>query len=177
MIVDLRYQAKSWSRPRRVVVKIEWHPGELFPRIGFVVTNSRLPASKVIKVYNGPAQIENRVEEGQNTLRWHKTNCQRFEANQFRLRMGVPAYNLAYDPAVPCLGCRSETVPGVADQAINQRGRQGFLSCPEMVCPCGLRLAIGSPLSGSAGLKSIRSIAFRYPRFEEQVCPIYWKNY
>ncbi|MGA9459096.1 MAG: transposase, partial [Desulfobaccales bacterium] len=52
MIVDLRYQAKSWSRPRRVVVKIEWHPGELFPRIGFVVTNSRLPASKVIKVYN-----------------------------------------------------------------------------------------------------------------------------
>ncbi|MGO8668455.1 MAG: transposase [Desulfobaccales bacterium] len=96
MIVDLRYQAKSWSRPRRVVVKIEWHPGELFPRIGFVVTNSRLPASKVIKVYNGPAQIENRVEEGQNTLRWHKTNCQRFEANQFRLRMGVPAYNLLH---------------------------------------------------------------------------------
>jgi len=35
------------------VAKIEWHRGELFPRIGFVVTNSRLPGGKVIKVYNG----------------------------------------------------------------------------------------------------------------------------
>jgi hypothetical protein len=32
------------------VAKIEWHRGELFPRIGFVITNSRLPAGKVIKV-------------------------------------------------------------------------------------------------------------------------------
>jgi hypothetical protein len=84
-IVDLRCQAKSWNRPRRVVVKIGWHRGELFPRIGFVVTNSRLPAGKVIKVYNGRAEIENRIKEGKNTLRWDKTSCQRFEANQARL--------------------------------------------------------------------------------------------
>jgi len=50
--VDLQYQAQSWHKPRRVVAKIEWHRGELFPRSGFVVTNSRLPAGKVIKVYN-----------------------------------------------------------------------------------------------------------------------------
>jgi hypothetical protein len=49
-VVDLQYQAKSWHQPRRVVAKIEWHRGELFPRIGFMVTNSRLPAGKVIKV-------------------------------------------------------------------------------------------------------------------------------
>jgi hypothetical protein len=95
-IVDLHYQAKSWSRPRRVVAKIEWHPGELFPRIGFVVTNSRLPAGKVVKVYNGRAEIENRIKEGKNTLRWDKTSCQRFEANQARLKMGVLAYNLLH---------------------------------------------------------------------------------
>ena len=52
-MVDLQYQAKSWYKPRREVAKIEWHRGELFPRIGFVVTNSRLPAGQVIKVYNG----------------------------------------------------------------------------------------------------------------------------
>jgi hypothetical protein len=52
-IVDLHYKAKSWSRPRRVAAKIEWHRGELFPRIGFVVTNSRPPVVKVVKVYNG----------------------------------------------------------------------------------------------------------------------------
>jgi hypothetical protein len=95
-IVDLHYQAKSWNRPRRVVAKIEWHRGELFPRIGFVVTNSRLPAGKVIKVYNGRAEIENRIKEGKNTLRWDKTSCQRFEANQARLQMGVLAYNLLH---------------------------------------------------------------------------------
>jgi hypothetical protein len=95
-IVDLRYQAKSWSRPRRVVAKIEWHRGELFPRIGFVVTSSRLPAGRVIKVYNGRAEIENRIKEGKNTLRWDKTSCQRFEANQARLKMGLLAYNLLH---------------------------------------------------------------------------------
>jgi len=95
-IVDLRYQAKSWSRPRRVVAKIEWHRGELFPRIGFVVTSSRLPAGRIIKVYNGRAEIENRIKEGKNTLRWDKTSCQRFEANQARLKMGLLAYNLLH---------------------------------------------------------------------------------
>jgi len=95
-IVDLHYQAKSWSRPRRVVAKIEWHRGELFPRVGFVITNSRLTAGKVIKVYNGRAEIENRIKEGKNTLRWDKTSCQRFEANQARLQMGVLAYNLLH---------------------------------------------------------------------------------
>ena len=48
----------------------------------------------MIKVYNGRAEIENRIKEGKNTLRWDKTSCQRFEANQARLQMGVLAYNL-----------------------------------------------------------------------------------
>jgi hypothetical protein len=95
-IVDLHYWAKSLSRPRRVVAKIEWHRGELFPRIGFVVTNSRLPAGRVIKVYNGRAEMENRIKEGKHTLRWDKTRCQRFEANQARLKMGVLVYNLLH---------------------------------------------------------------------------------
>ena len=95
-VVDLQYQAKTWHKARRVVAKIEWHEDELFPRIGFVVTNSRLPAGKVIKVYNGRAEIENRIKEGKNTLRWDKTSCQRFEANQARLQMGVLAYNLLH---------------------------------------------------------------------------------
>ena len=90
-MVDLHYQAKSWSKFRRVVAKIEWHRGELFPRIGFVVTNSRLPAIMV-----RPGDVENRIKEGKNTLRWDKTSCQRFEANQARLKMGVLAYNLLH---------------------------------------------------------------------------------
>ncbi len=36
---SFEYQAKSWDQPRRVVAKVEWHQGELFPRVGFIVTN------------------------------------------------------------------------------------------------------------------------------------------
>ena len=36
---DFQYQAQSWDKERRVIAKIEWHPGELFPRVGFIVTN------------------------------------------------------------------------------------------------------------------------------------------
>ena len=41
------YQAENWSRPRRIVAKVEHHPGELFPRVGFVVTNMSLPSRSV----------------------------------------------------------------------------------------------------------------------------------
>jgi DDE family transposase len=36
---SFRYQAKSWECARRVVAKVEWHAGELFLRVGFIVTN------------------------------------------------------------------------------------------------------------------------------------------
>jgi hypothetical protein len=26
------YQAQSWRKPRRVVAKVDWHPGEPYPR-------------------------------------------------------------------------------------------------------------------------------------------------
>jgi hypothetical protein len=34
---SFRYQARSWACARRVVVKVEWRAGELFPRAGFLV--------------------------------------------------------------------------------------------------------------------------------------------
>ncbi len=30
------YQAGSWSKKRRAVAKVEWHPGELYPRVGLI---------------------------------------------------------------------------------------------------------------------------------------------
>jgi hypothetical protein len=46
------YQAKSWNKPRRVVAEVEWHPGELYPRVGFVVTNLIRPAERLVAFYN-----------------------------------------------------------------------------------------------------------------------------
>jgi hypothetical protein len=45
---SFRYQAASWSRTRRVVAKMEWHHGELFPRVGFIVTNLRYYRRKAL---------------------------------------------------------------------------------------------------------------------------------
>ena len=45
---DFQYQAGSWDRPRRVIAKIEWHKGELFPRVGFIVTNLRRRSWRVV---------------------------------------------------------------------------------------------------------------------------------
>ncbi len=94
--IDLPYQAGSWEKPRRVVCRIAWHESELFPQIGFVVTNSRISVEKVIKLYHRRAEIENRIKEGKNTLRWDKTSCHRFESNEARLKMGLLAYNLLH---------------------------------------------------------------------------------
>jgi Transposase DDE domain group 1 len=46
---SFRYQAKGWTRARRVVAKVEWHQGELYPRVGFIVTNlARTPGGQVL---------------------------------------------------------------------------------------------------------------------------------
>ena len=48
---SVRYQAKSWTTPRRIVAKVEHHRGELFPRVGFIVTNMTLPSRSVVRFY------------------------------------------------------------------------------------------------------------------------------
>ena len=47
------YQAGTWTKPRRVIAKVEWHPGELYPRVGFIVTNLSRPADRVEVVSHG----------------------------------------------------------------------------------------------------------------------------
>ena len=46
------YRAASWKTARRVVAKVEHHAGELFPRVGFIVTNLTLPSRAVVRFYN-----------------------------------------------------------------------------------------------------------------------------
>jgi hypothetical protein len=42
------YQAASWKTVRRVVAKVEFHFGELFPRVGFIVTNLETDSSRAV---------------------------------------------------------------------------------------------------------------------------------
>jgi hypothetical protein len=91
---SFRYQAKSWDRDRRVVAKVEWHLGELFPRVGFVVTNLRRSPKRVIKFYNGRGTAEQWIKEGKNATKWTRLSCRRFKDNQVRLQLFALAYNL-----------------------------------------------------------------------------------
>jgi hypothetical protein len=67
--MDFEYQAKSWNSHRRVIAKVEWHKGELFPRIGFIVTNLSKPAKNVVRFYNQRGTAEQWIKEGKNAVR------------------------------------------------------------------------------------------------------------
>ena len=89
------YQAQSWDRARRVVAKVEWHPGELIPRFGFVVTNLERSAERVTAFYNQRGKAEQWIKEGKNAINWTRLSCQKFRANEVRLQLHALAYNLA----------------------------------------------------------------------------------
>jgi DDE family transposase len=92
---SFHYQAKSWSKPRRVVAKVEFHPGELFPTVGFIVTSRSLPNERVLAFYNGRGTAEQHIKEGKYALKWTRLSCMRFAANAVRLQLHALAYNLA----------------------------------------------------------------------------------
>jgi hypothetical protein len=92
---SFQYQAKSWSKARRIVAKVEFHPGELFPRVGFIVTNRSLPNERVLAFYNGRGTAEQHIKEGKYALKWTRLSCMRFSANAVRLQLHALAYNLA----------------------------------------------------------------------------------
>ncbi len=79
---------------RRVVAKVEWHPGELFPRVGFVVTNLSRPAGRVVAFYNQRGTAEQHIKEGKNAINWTRLSCHSFRNNEVRLQLHALAYNL-----------------------------------------------------------------------------------
>ena len=91
---DFWYRAESWDRARRVVTKMEWHQGELFPRVGFIVANMTAGPEGVVRFYNGRGTAEQWIKEGKYALNWTRLSCHRFEANRVHLSLFVMACNL-----------------------------------------------------------------------------------
>jgi len=67
-----------------------WEAGELFPRVGFIVTNMALPSRSVVRFYNRRGTAEQWIREGH----WTRLSCHRFRANEVRVQLSVLAYNL-----------------------------------------------------------------------------------
>jgi DDE family transposase len=90
---SFHYQAASWDQPRRVIAKVEHHLGELFPRVGFIVTTLTGTNRAVVRFYNQRGTAEQWIKEGKTATHWTRLSC-RFRANEVRLLLGVIAYNL-----------------------------------------------------------------------------------
>ena len=93
---EFEYQAKSWSRPLRVIYKAEHnHRG---PNTRFIVTNLEHWNRRFIyqTVYCGRGNMELCIKEHKNHLFSDRTSCTSFEANQFRLFLHSMAYVLMH---------------------------------------------------------------------------------
>ena len=88
------YQAASWKMPQRVVAKVEFHFGELFPRVGFIVTNFQTSSRAVVRFYNKRGTAEQWIKEGKQAVKMTRLSCHRFRSNQVRLALSLLAYNL-----------------------------------------------------------------------------------
>jgi hypothetical protein len=88
------YQAASWKTARRVVAKVEFHFGELFPRVGFIVTNLETESRGVVRFYNNRGTAEQWIKEGKQAVKMTRLSCHRFRSNEVRLWLSLIAYNL-----------------------------------------------------------------------------------
>ncbi len=89
------YQAKSWSRERKVIARVE--ATSKGADIRFVVTN--LPGrAKVLyeKIYCARGRMENMIKDHKLYTKSDRTSCHRWEANQFRLFLHSGAYWLLH---------------------------------------------------------------------------------
>ena len=89
------YRAKSWSRERSVIARVE--ATSKGSDIRFIVTN--LPGrSKLLyeKIYCARGRMENMIKEHKLYTKSDRTSCHRWEANQFRLFLHSGAYWLLH---------------------------------------------------------------------------------
>lgn len=91
LFTEGKYQAKSWDKERRVIIKAEWLDKGANSR--FVVTNLSLRAKALYEFYTergGTCEV--RIDEFKNGLKAGRLSCHRFVANQFRLFLHMAAY-------------------------------------------------------------------------------------
>jgi hypothetical protein len=96
LYTEFVYQAESWSKPRRIICKVE--VSEKGENIRFIVTNIQLSHKAYIyeTIYCGRGQMENYIKDHKLFLHSDRTSCHRFEANQFRVFLHSAAYVLMH---------------------------------------------------------------------------------
>ncbi len=88
------FRAPRWKTARRVLAKVEFHFGELFPRVGFVVTNLETDSRAVVRFYTKRGTAEQWIKEGKQAVKMTRLGCHRFRSNEVRMWLSLIAYNL-----------------------------------------------------------------------------------
>jgi hypothetical protein len=90
------YQAQSWSKPRKVIIKSVRPAGELFFVHSFFVTNLEVAFSPkdIVLAYQKRGTMENYIKEAKNGFRLDKMNSHSFQVNEVRMMLSLLAYNL-----------------------------------------------------------------------------------
>lgn len=90
------YQAETWSRPRRVIAKVEVTAKGV--NLRFVVTEFRGGTASAIytEFYCARGEAELYIKDHKLYLKSDRTSCHEFEANHFRLFLHSAAYVLLH---------------------------------------------------------------------------------
>ncbi|MBW8349663.1 IS1380 family transposase [Bacillus sp. IITD106] len=89
------YQAKSWSKPRRVIIQSVRPAGELFFNHAFFVTNFEvIPPKDTVRAYQKRGTMENYIKESKNGFYFDKMCSHSFQINEVRMMLSLLAYNL-----------------------------------------------------------------------------------
>jgi hypothetical protein len=92
---QLSYQAREWSRSRKLVARVE--ATGLGTDVRFIVTNLEGRGNTLYeKVFCARGNAENLIKDMKRWTRSDKTACSRWEANQFRLFLHMGAYWLLH---------------------------------------------------------------------------------
>lgn len=70
------------------MARVEFHSGDLFPRLGFIGTNLKTDSRPVVRFYNRRGTAERRVTEGKQAVKMTRVSCHWFQSNEVRL--GLP---------------------------------------------------------------------------------------
>jgi hypothetical protein len=92
----MRYKAKSWTKYRRVVIKVE--VSSEGKSVRFIVTDMEQAKAKALyqDIYCGRGTAELYIKDHKLYLKSDRTSCNRFAANQFRLFLHSAAYVLIH---------------------------------------------------------------------------------
>ena len=91
---EFEYPAKSWNKPKRVMVQVRRKAGELLPESLFLVTHTETRPELIVSLYAKRGTMETYIKECKNEFKMDKSCRQNFITNVSRIQKIVLAYNL-----------------------------------------------------------------------------------